>query len=53
MAEKIGTAQIEITADSSGVETSLAKAKKSLADLGSTATKSGKDAAAGDRKSVV
>jgi len=47
MAEKIGTAQIEITADSSGVETSLAKAKKSLADLGSTATKSGKDAAAG------
>jgi len=47
MAEKIGTAQIEITADSTGVETSLAKTKRSLADLGTAASKTGKDAAAG------
>jgi lambda family phage tail tape measure protein len=40
-------AQLEITADASGVEAGVGKAKKSLASLGATATTEGKKAAAG------
>jgi phage-related minor tail protein len=40
-------AQLEFTADASGVEQGVAKAKRSLADLGATAVTEGKKAAAG------
>lgn len=39
--------QISITADASGVETGVNKAKRSIRDLGATAASSGRDAAAG------
>jgi lambda family phage tail tape measure protein len=39
--------QIEISADSSGVEAGINKAKRSLADLGATAAKAGKQASEG------
>lgn len=40
-------AQLEISADASGVESGVSRAKRSLADLGATAVKAGKEAAAG------
>lgn len=40
-------AQLEISADASGVKTGVADAKRSLADLGATAVSEGKKAAAG------
>lgn len=39
--------EIKIGADASGVEAGVSKAKRSLADLGASASKAGKDAAAG------
>lgn len=39
--------EIKIGADASGVEAGVGKAKRSLADLGASASKAGKDAAAG------
>jgi len=44
MSEKIGTALIEVTADSSGVEAGITRAKKSIDGLGASASKSGKEA---------
>lgn len=40
-------AQLEITADASGVEAGVSKAKRSLTDLGVTGAKAGKEAAGG------
>lgn len=40
-------AQLEISADASGVEAGIGKAKRSLADLGATAAKAGKQASEG------
>ena len=40
-------AQIEISADASGVDAGISKAKRSLADLGATATVAGRQAAEG------
>lgn len=40
-------AQLSISADASGVEAGVGKAKRSLADLGKTATTAGREAAAG------
>jgi lambda family phage tail tape measure protein len=43
-------AQLEITADASGVEAGVGRAKKSIASLGKTAGDAGKEAAAGFEK---
>lgn len=47
MANDIGTAQLTIVADGSGVEIGVGNAKKSLADLGATAAAAGKQASDG------
>lgn len=46
MADDLNT-EIKIGADASGVEAGVSRAKRSLADLGASAQKAGKDAAAG------
>lgn len=47
MSESIGGAQVELGVDASGVDAGVARAKKSIATLGDTAGKAGKDASKG------
>jgi lambda family phage tail tape measure protein len=47
MADTVGAAQLAITADASGVEAGVSKAKKSLATLGDSAKQAGKQASDG------
>jgi lambda family phage tail tape measure protein len=47
MSDTVGAAQLAITADASGVEAGVSKAKKTLATLGGAAKAAGKEAAEG------
>lgn len=47
MADTVGAAQLAITADASGVEAGVSKAKKTLATLGGAAKQAGKEASEG------
>jgi lambda family phage tail tape measure protein len=47
MADTVGAAQLAITADASGVEAGVSRAKKSLATLGGTAKQAGAEASKG------
>lgn len=47
MADTVGAAQLAITADASGVEAGVSKAKKSLATLGGSAKQAGAEASKG------
>ena len=47
MTDTVGAAQLAITADASGVEAGVSKAKKSLSTLGGSAKSAGKEASQG------
>lgn len=47
MSETVGSANIKLSVDSAGVDAGIGKAKKSMASLGDTAKKSGKEASDG------